>query len=126
MSVNSLQTSMSAIRANQFRLDVSANNVANVNTSEFRASEVAATDAAYVNSIGAGVRIAATYASPRQGPATIDAAAGATSQGTLEQSNTDLVTEMTNQMNSRNAYTANIAAGRTQMDVSQTLLDLVG
>jgi flagellar basal-body rod protein FlgC len=120
---------MSAIQANQFRLDVSANNVANVNTNEFRASEVAATDSAYVNSIGTGVRVAATYSPPRPAPMAIDTAnagAGPIAQGMIEQSNTDLVTEMTNQMNSRNAYSANVAAGRTQMDVSQTLLDLVG
>ncbi|MDR1521001.1 MAG: flagellar basal body protein [Planctomycetota bacterium] len=124
MSVNALQTSASALQTNQFRLDVSANNVANVNTDNFRASRVATSDNAYVNSIGTGTRVAATYAPNRPAsPAATYADAG---QAGAEQSNTDLAVEMTNQMNFRNAYSANAAMGRTENEVSQTLLDLVG
>ncbi len=147
MSVNGLNTSISALRTNQFRLDVTANNVANVNTDGFKASTVTTSDKAYINDIGTGTQVTGTYAPNRQGPMAVDAT-GATAagrnQGTppapppggpsptnagaqsamTEQSNTDLVTEMTNMMNSRNAYGVNTTMGRTQQEVTQTLMDL--
>lgn len=123
MSVNGLNIPLSGLTANQFRQDVTANNIANVNTDGFKASTVQTTDAAYINDIGQGTRVSATYAPARQGPMAVDASA---SSGMVEQSNTDLVTEMTNQMNAQNAYGVNIAMSRTVDDASQTLLDLKG
>ena len=121
MSVNGLNTSLSGLDANQFRIGVSANNVANVNTDGFKASEVQTTDAAYVNDIGQGTRVAATYAPNRPGPVALDATAPG---GTREQSNTDMVREMTNQMSAQNAYGANIAMARTVDAANQTLMDI--
>ncbi len=166
MSVNGLNTSISALRTNQFRLDVTANNVANVNTDGFKASTVTTADRAYINGIGTGTQVTGTYAPPRPGAMAVDTAGAAANptaqaqpvtptQGTaatqatqtraapppplppgpppanagaqsnmVELSNTDLVTEMTNMMSSRNAYSANTVMGRTQQEVTQTLMDL--
>lgn len=128
MSVNALNTSVSALRANQLRLGVTANNVANVNTDEFKASTVTSADNAYINDIGTGTRITSTYAPPRPGPLAVDTTganqAGTAPAGMVEQSNTELVNEMTNMMSARNAYGSNTVMGRTVDEMTQTLLDL--
>lgn len=54
MSVDGLGTPLSGLQANAYRMGVSANNVANINTDEFQASQVRTTDAAYINDIGQG------------------------------------------------------------------------
>ena len=121
MSVNGLNTSLSGLYANQLRQDVSANNVANVNTDGFKASTVQTADAAYVNDIGQGTRVTGTYTPNRPGPVTADESAPG---GMRELSNTDMVQEMTSQMSARNAYGVNIAVARTVDETSQTLMDL--
>jgi len=124
MSVNGLNASYSALQANQFRLDVTANNVANINTDEFKASTVASADNAYINDIGSGTRITGTYAPQRPGPMAVDTASAR--GGLVEQSNTDLATEMTNMMNARNAYSANTAMGTAIDETTKALMDLKG
>lgn len=142
MSVNGLSTPLSALQVNQFRMDVAANNVANVNTDGFQASTVTTSDRAYINDIGQGTQVTGTYAPPRPGPMAIDTAApnvtpaplpnqavppagGAASvDGMVELSNTDLVTEMTNMISAQRAYDANIGMSRTVDEANQTLLDL--
>lgn len=121
MSVNGLNASVSALWANQFRLDVTADNVANVNTNEFQASSVATSDRAYINDIGQGTQVTATYKPQRPGPMAVDETAPG---GMVQQSNTDLAVEMTNMMSARNAYGANISMSRTVDEASQTLIDL--
>ena len=121
MSVNGLGTPVSALQANQFRLDVTANNVANVNTDGFQASSVATADRAYINDIGQGTRVTATYQPQRPGPVAVDTAVDGSM---VEQSNTDLVNEMTNMMAARSAYGLNTAMARTVDEASETLIDL--
>jgi flagellar basal-body rod protein FlgC len=126
MAINGLGTPLSALQANQFRQDVSANNVANVNTEGFKASAVQTSDAAYINDIGQGTQVSGTYAPPRPGPMAM-AATGAGSgvgSGMVEQSNTDMVTETTNQMGAQNAYGVNAAVMRSADQATQTLLDM--
>lgn len=130
MSVNGLGTPYSALIANQTRVDVAANNVANVNTDGFRALTVATTDNAYINDIGTGTRVAATYAPPRPAPIAPDAASTGVNSDTVtrsettELSNTDLVNEMTSMRAAQNAYGANTAMMRTADEMSQTLMDI--
>lgn len=126
MSVNNLDTSYSALRANQFRVDVAANNVANINTDGFRASTVSTSDNAYINDIGTGTRVTGAYAPPRPGPPTTEAAASGPGQGTAvaEQSNTDAANEMINMRMAQNAYGANASMYLTGDDMTQTILDL--
>lgn len=121
MSVNGLGTPLSAIQANQTRMDVSANNVANVNTDGFKASTVQTTDAAYINDIGQGTRVSGTYAPPTQGPM----APAATGSGMVEQSNVDLATEATNQLGAANAYGVNVSMMKAANEMSKTVLDLL-
>lgn len=123
MSVNGLGTPLSALQANQFRVDVTANNIANVNTDGFQASSVATADRAYINDIGQGTQVTATYQPARPGPVAVDTAAPG---GMVEQSNTDLVNEMTNLMSAQNAYGVNTSMSRSVDEATQTILDLKG
>lgn len=121
MSVNGLNAPLSGLWANQFRQDVTANNIANVNTDDFKASTVQTADAGYINDIGQGTRVTGTYAPNRPGPVAADTAAPG---GVRELSNTDLITEMTNQRAAQSAYGANIAMMETVDRANETLLDL--
>lgn len=121
MSVNGLNSSLSGLWANQFRQDVTANNIANVNTDGFQAATVQTSDAAYVNDIGQGTRVTGTYTPNRPAPVAMDDTAAA---GMRELSNTDMIKEMTNQMSAQNAYGANATMARSVNAASQTLLDL--
>lgn len=140
MAITALNTAASGMYANRFRTDVTANNVANVNTDNFRASTVQTTDAAYINDIGRGTRVAATYQPPMPGTYTPAAANGAAParptgtqtagavqppQGTTQTSNVDLARERINQMSAQNAYSVNASAFRTADQMTQTLLNTV-
>lgn len=133
MSVNALSTPVSALQTNQFRVDVAANNVANVSTDGFQASTVTTSDLAYINDIGQGTQVTGTYAPPRPGPLAVDTTAAATQTapgqpvaqtGMVELSNTDIVNEMTNTMSAQRAYDANIVMARSVDEANQTLLDI--
>ncbi len=122
MAISGLGTPVSALQTNQFRQDVTANNVANINTDGFRASTVQTADAAYINDVGRGTQVTGTYAPERPGPMAMDTAS--TTGGMVEQSNTELVTETTNRMGAQQAYGANTAMARTVDDMMQTLMDM--
>lgn len=129
MSVNSLNAPLSGLSANQFRQNVTANNVANANTEGFQPSTVQTSDAAYINDVGQGTQVAATYTPQRMPPpepvASAQAAAPATNSP-AQMSNVDMITEATNRMGAQSAYNANIPAARTMDEMSQTLMDLRG
>ena len=111
----------SALRANAFRVAVSANNVANINTDGFQASGVSTVDAGYVGGIGRGTRVEATFRDTRPGapvPAPVPGLPPAAS------SNTELAPEMTGQMAASLAYRANLAAFRAGDEMLRTLLDM--
>lgn len=142
MSVNGLNTSRSGMQVNQFRMDVTANNVANINTSNFKASSVSTADRAYINGVGTGSQVTATsptYAPPRSGQAaamgsnTLSAANAASQTGpgmnsgsSAASNNVNPVIEMTNMRSAQNAYNANVTMARTQNDVAKTLMDVRG
>lgn len=121
MSVNELGKSLSGLQANAYRMGVSANNTANVNTNEFQASQVRTTDAAYINDIGQGTRVAATYTDTRPGPVTVNAQGGVT-----EMSNTNPAVERTNQIAASQAYGVNAGAMRIVDQMNRTMIDLKG
>ncbi len=127
MAINGINSSYSGLQANQVRMDVSANNVANVNTDGFKAATVQTSDAAYINDIGQGTRVSSVYSPQRPGaPVALEAGAAGNSSGVQEMSNTDLAVETIKQMNARNAYGVNTAAFRASDEVNQTLLNLQG
>lgn len=120
MSINGLNAAYSGMRINAIRQAVTANNMANINTDEFKSSGVAGADLGYINDIGRGVQVAGIYTNATTGPLAANAEGGAT-----EQSNTDPAVEMTNMISARHAYSANVEMARTADDASQTLIDLV-
>ncbi len=153
MSVNALNTALSGMQTNQFRVDTAANNIANVNTDGFRATTVQTSDRAYINDIGTGTQVSGTYAPPTPGPMRVDpqaqaqqyqaydpanpgpsgpgGAAQATQamgtaqqQGMTEMSNTAMVREKPNMQPASTAYTANAAVARTVNEMNQPLIDL--
>ncbi|MCC8109712.1 MAG: flagellar basal body protein [Planctomycetes bacterium] len=128
MSVNALNSGYSGMRVNQLRTDVAANNLANANTENFRSSQVATADSAYINEIGQATQATATYAPPRPG-AVAPAQGGddvSFSSGYAETSNTDPANERINQMSASAAYGLNAAAVRTADQMNGTLIDLQG
>lgn len=129
MSVNGLNTPLSGLSANQFRQNVTANNVANANTGGFQPSAVQTSDAAYINDIGQGTQVAGTYTPQRMPPPEPVAQAREAAPATNSRagmSNVDIIAETTNRMNAQSAYSANIPAARTIDDMSQALMDLRG
>ncbi|MDR3210825.1 MAG: flagellar basal body protein [Planctomycetota bacterium] len=139
MALTSLNSAVTGFQANQFRLDTVANNVANVNTDNFRSRQVSTTDQPYQNGIGQGTRVSATpesqgpssplsltelYAGPQGGQANVMAATPETPAAAAYASDTDLAREMTNMMEARTAYAANAVAGRTADQMSQTVVDI--
>jgi flagellar hook protein FlgE len=149
MSVNALNSSMAGLSANQYRQNVTANNVANVNTPGFQPTTAqpqarpAAGEPAYINDIGrtnAAQQAAATYAPQRPAAAAAPASAqpaapqsaptamtqAAPTTAAPQMSNVDMITETANRMNAQNAYNLNIPAAQTMNQMSQTLMDIRG
>ena len=119
MAIGGIHIPASGMRANMLRLDVSANNVANINTGDFRASAVQTTDTAYVDGIGQGTKVSGVYTPPTPSPMAADDRGG-----TVALSNTDAATEITGQMAAEKAYAVNVSVVRTMDDMLGTLLDI--
>ena len=123
MAIGGIHIPASGMQANRLRVDVSANNVANINTDGFRASTVQTTDAAYSNNIGQGTKVSGVYTPPTPSPmAAVGAADGRGGMTIL--SNTDAATEITGQMTAEKAYAVNVSVVRTMDDMLGTLLDI--
>lgn len=106
-----VENSLSALNALGTTQQVSANNVANVNTDEFSASRVALE----TGPEGQGVRVGAILRDESPGPQ-VDGVRG---------SNTDVATEMVSMMRTQTAFGANVAAVRAQEELTGHVLNLV-
>jgi flagellar basal-body rod protein FlgC len=122
-----ISPSLQALDAVAIQLMVTANNVANVNTEEFRASRVDLEDGHQ----GQGVRVADIRRRSDQGPQIPDnperlAAAGyaTASEGWIQGSNTDLAVELTWLMREEGAYTANLRVMRTAHEMAGNIIEL--
>ena len=139
MSVNALNTAVSGLQTNQFRLDTTANNLANVNTDGFQSRTVQSSDRNYIDGIGSGTQVASANTDTRPGPVAPAADGGANvvgmgagaggnggrvPAGMVEQSNTDLTREMTSLNATRAAYGVNAVMGRTADEMTRTILDV--
>lgn len=143
MSVNNINGMNSPL----FRQNVTANNVANVNTPGFQPATVqtssSGSSAAYINSVGQGggaAPSAGTYAPPRasasvmampaasaSAPATASTPAPAAATTVAPRmSNVDMITETANRMGAQSAYNANMPAAQSMNGMMQTLMDMVG
>lgn len=136
MAISGLGAPLSGIQANQLRVDVGANNIANVNTPGFQPSTVQTADAAYVNDVGQGTQVTGTtYSPPRPTPPAANGGqigvpegqgvGAAAVAGLVEQSNVDMVSEATSQLGAQHAYNANIAMIQTADDMARTAIDLI-
>jgi len=108
-------SNLQALQAISVSQQVTANNVANMNTDGFRSSRVEYE----TGPDGQGVRVSGIYenTSPGTGP---------TFEETwTEGSNTDLATEMVQMIENEQAFAANAVAIHTDMDMSGVLIDMM-
>ena len=114
-----MDTSLSALQAVGTAQQITANNVANVNTDGFKASRTEYSSGPADQGVEA---VVSRTTSP--GPAVVtDWSAGAS--GMAEGSNTDVPREMVSLMQHEDAYAANAAVIRTQDEMSGTVIDLM-
>lgn len=104
-------TNLSALSAMGVAQQVSANNIANVNTDGFKASSVALETGPQDQ----GVRVGAIRESSNSGPVV----------GGVELSNTDIATEMVNMTVTGHAFSANVAAIRASEEMTGHLLNMI-
>ena len=123
----SLAAPLSALNASSVSQQVTANNLANVNTEEFRASRVTLEDRPGMN----GVAVQEIRQDPEAPPA-VPSMHLLEQQGRVEQqpvtvsgSTTDVAREMVNLMVNQSTYAANVAVARTQDEMVGTVLDTV-
>ena len=105
------ETNLSAMSAMGVAQQVSADNIANVNTDGFKASTVQFESGPE----GQGVRVGAIRESSAPGPI-VDGAEG---------SNTDIATEMVGMMRTGRAFSANVATVRASEEMTGHLLNMV-
>lgn len=135
MSVNNINGMIGPL----YRQNVTANNVANVNTPGFQPAGVQSTStgsgsasgAAYINSVGQGGSAASptasTYGPPRASATALAAPTPSpTPTAAPQMSNVDMIAETANRMGAQNAYNMNAAAAQSMNGMTQTLMDMVG
>ena len=103
---------LSALSALGRAQQVSANNIANVNTDGFKASSVALE----TGPEGQGVRVSAIQESSAPGSLV----------GASETSNVDIGSEMVDMMTTGHAFSANVAAVRASEEMTGHLLNMIG
>lgn len=104
-------TNLSALSALSTVQQVSANNIANVNTDGFKASAVTLES----GPADQGVRVGSISQSAAPGP----------SVGGVEGSNTDIGAEMVGMVRTGHAFSANVAAVRASEDMTGHLLNMI-
>ena len=104
-------TNLSALSALGTVQQVSANNIANVNTDGFEASSVVLES----GPDDQGVQVAAIHQNTNAGPMI----------GGVQGSNTDITTEMVGMMKTSHAFSANVAAIRASEEMTGHLLNMI-
>ncbi len=125
----SIETNLSALGALGTRMAVTANNIANMNTNEFRASRAHLETGPQDQ----GVRVADIRESTAPGPMVPslervedpDTGRVSTEYQYVEGSNTDLAREMVDMISTQHAYDANAAVIRTESEMHGTVLNLI-
>lgn len=122
-----MMENVQALQAISVSQQVAANNVANVNTNEFRSSRVEYE----TGPDGRGVRVADIYENPAPGPLVSEGEYVETEEGVryeeawVEGSNTDLAAEMVQMIENEHAFAANVAALHTSLDMTGVLIDMM-
>ena len=110
--------SLSALSAFQKKMDVTANNIANVLTDEFKKSRVTMQESE-PSGINAVVDRVETPGVPKETIRNDEPAL-------VESSNVDLAEELVEMIPTRTAYGANLKALKTQEEMMGSLLDIFG
>lgn len=117
-------SSLSALRAFGVKSQVTANNVANVNTDEFKKSR-----ADMVEGVNGGVDVAISKpGSPEKGNFKTNAPpvkSVGTENEQKEPSNVDIAEEMVNMMTTETSYSANTKMVQSRDDMLGTVIDMV-
>lgn len=135
--IDGFGTPLSALDAFGTSMAVTANNVANMNTDEFRASDVRLqTGPASQNGQNGqsgqehGVQVAEIRQSTTEGPLRMDLrrvehedGSVSVEQGIVEGSNTDVAKEMVNMITDQRAFEANAAVVRARDEMTGILVD---
>jgi flagellar basal-body rod protein FlgC len=122
-----MMENVQALQAISVSQQVAANNVANMNTNEFRSSRVEYE----TGPDGRGVRVSDIYENTAPGPMVPGGEYVETEEGLryeeamVEGSNTDLAAEMVQMIENEQAFAANVAALHTSMDMSGVLIDMM-
>jgi flagellar basal-body rod protein FlgC len=109
-------TALSALRANLRKQDVTANNIANVNTHDFKKSK-----AVFEETPPAGVKVTLSRAETPAAPLPADEVLG----DGHEMSNVSLEEELVDLITTQHLFTANIKTIQTEDEMQGTLLDII-
>lgn len=110
-------TALSALRALDIKMDVNANNIANVNTDKFKKSRVNMQEA-----MPGGVQVTIQQINTPG----VSLGANERTGEEIESSNVNLGEEFVDQIITRYAFEANVLTVKTADEMQQTLLDLIG
>ena len=112
--ISSVNSSLSALNAAEKRLEVSAHNVANVNTDEYKSQEASVSEGKH-----GGVKV--TISQSTQPGTKYDRGDGEI----VESSNVDYVNEAVNQMSAKAMYSANLTSLKSYEENYSTLIDIM-
>lgn len=122
-----MMENVQALQAISVSQQVAANNVANVNTNEFRSSRVEYE----TGPDDRGVRVSDIYENTAPAPLVQGGEYVETEEGLryeealVEGSNTDLAAEMVQMIENEQAFAANVAALHTHFDMTGVLIDMM-
>lgn len=116
--ISSANSTLSALNAFDKKMDVIANNVANVETEEFKKSK-----ATLVEGPENSVKVEVTQPED-PGPTVVEVTDGQIEE--KEMSNVDLTEEIPQSIVALRGYEANLATIRTQDEMLNSILDIVG
>lgn len=116
-----------AVQAMSLSQDVTANNIANMNTNGFHARRLDLESGPEDWGVRAQQIVESTTAGPLvPGGEYVQTEAGMRyEEGLVEGSNTDLATEMVRMIEDEQAFAANVAALHTRMDMTGVLIDMM-
>jgi len=116
--ISSVRSTLSALNAFDKKMDVIANNVANVETEEFKKSR-----ATLVEGPESNVKVEITQPED-PGPTVVKVKDGQIEE--TEMSNVDLTEEIPQSIVAQRGYEANLTMIRTQDEMLNSILDIVG
>ena len=113
----SIQSTLSAIKAFEDKMGVTANNIANAETEEFKKSRVTLNE-------GPDKTVSARITqSETPGPVVAEATGG--QSASKELSNVDLAEEIPQTILAQRGYEANLSTVRVQDDMSKSVIDII-